>query len=251
MVAALLLFFTSPSLAVLPLAFFLLLCAVASFFPGLSFYLPIISRGQRGIKTVALTFDDGPSPSSTPLLLDLLARHQLPATFFLIGAKAARYPELVAEILDRGHSVGNHSWSHDYFLMLRSGKTLRADIHNTQEILKKTGIQPLVFRPPVGITGSRLGEVLAEEGLITVTYSCRAFDRGNRNIHHLADKILRRLRPGDIIMLHDLPTYRKTESDDWVKELEHLFAVLAKSYNVVPLAEIINRPVNISLTSLL
>lgn len=243
---ALLLSFLSPLLAAFPLVLYLLLCAVASFLPGLSFYLPIISRGPRGIQSVCLTFDDGPCPTSTPLLLDLLARHQLPATFFLIGEKAARYPELVAEILDRGHSVGNHSWSHDYFLMLRSGKTLRADIHNTQEILRKSGVQPLVFRPPVGITGSRLGEVLAEEGLITVTYSCRAFDRGNRNIHHLADKILRGLRPGDIIMLHDLPTYRKTESDEWVKELELLFAALAKDYDTVPLAEIINRPVNIT-----
>lgn len=244
--AALLLFFTSPSLAVIPLVLFLLLCAVAPFLPGLSFFLPVISRGQRGIQSVCLTFDDGPSPASTPLLLDLLARHHLPATFFLVGEKAAGYPELVAEILDRGHSIGNHSWSHDYFLMLRSGKILRADIHTTQEILKKSGIRPLIFRPPVGITGSGLGEVLAEEGLITVTYSCRAYDRGNRNIHNLADKILRRLRPGDIIMLHDLPIYRSTESNEWIKELEHLFAVLAKNYHVVPLAEIINRPVNIA-----
>lgn len=243
---ALLLFFFSPSLATIPLALFLLFCAVAPFLPGLSFFLPVISRGQREIKSVCLTFDDGPSPASTPLLLDLLARHHLPATFFLIGEKAARYPELVAEILGRGHSIGNHSWSHDSFLMLRSGKTLRADIHNTQEILKKSGVQPLVFRPPVGITSSRLGEALAEEGLITVAYSCRAFDRGNRNIHNLADKILRRLRPGDIIMLHDLPIYRSPDSNEWVKELEHLFAVLAKNYDVVPLAEIINRPVNIA-----
>ncbi|WP_459946247.1 polysaccharide deacetylase family protein [Desulfocastanea catecholica] len=249
--AAFLLFFLSPSLAAVPLFLFLLLCAVAPFLPGFSFFLPVISRGQRGIQSICLSFDDGPSPASTPLLLDLLARHHLPATFFLVGEKAAKYPELVAEILDRGHSIGNHSWCHDYFLMLRSRKTLRADIHTTQEILKKSGIRPLVFRPPVGITGSRLGGVLAGEGLITVTYSCRAFDRGNRNIHNLADKILRRLRPGDIIMLHDLPIYRSPESNEWVKELEHLFAALAKNYNVVPLAEIINRPVNIAVTNLL
>ncbi len=250
MAAALLLFFLRPSLAALPLVLFLLLCAGAPFLPGLSFYLPVISRGQRGIKAVALTFDDGPCPASTPLVLDLLARYQLPATFFLVGEKAARFPELVAEIRDHGHSIGNHSWKHDYFLMLRSRKTLRDDIQKTQKIIKKSGVEPLVFRPPVGITSPRLGEVLAAEGLITVTYSCRAFDRGNRNIHHFADKILRRLQPGDIIMLHDLPTYRKTDSDEWIKELEHLFAALAKDYDTVPLAEIIQRPVNITVTSL-
>ncbi len=244
--AALLLFFLSPSLAAIPLALFLLLCAAAPFLPGWGFFLPVISRAQRGIPSVCLTFDDGPCPASTPLLLDLLARYRLPATFFLVGEKAAGYPELVAEILRRGHSIGNHSWSHDYFLMLRSGKTLRQDIHKTQNILKKSGIQPLVFRPPVGITSPRLREVLAMEGLITVTYSCRAFDRGNRNIHRLADKILRRLRPGDIIMLHDLPTCRNAESDEWVKELEQLFVALAKDYDVVPLAQLIDRPVNIA-----
>lgn len=202
------------------------------------------------MQSVGLTFDDGPCPASTSLLLDLLDRYHLPVTFFLIGKKAAEFPELVAEILDRGHSIGNHSWNHDYFLMLRSRKSLRQDIQKTQEIIKKSGVQPLVFRPPVGITSPRLGEVLAEEGLITVTYSCRAFDRGNRNIHHLADKILRRLRPGDIIMLHDLPTYRKADADEWVKELELLFAALAMEYDVVPLAMMIDRPVNIAVTGL-
>lgn len=236
---ALLCSFFSTALAVIPLLLFLFLCLGAPFFPGFSFFLPIISRGKKGTTGIALTFDDGPSPSSTPLVLDLLARHDLKATFFVVGEKAAKYPQLIKAILDQGHTIGNHSWGHDYFLMLRSRQILQEDIHNTQEILAESGTHPCFFRPPVGVTNSRLAQVLAQENLITVTYSCRAFDRGNRNIYNLAEKILSRLHPGDIIMLHDLPPYRQNQTDYWQKELEHLFAALAEKYEIVPLKRII------------
>jgi peptidoglycan/xylan/chitin deacetylase (PgdA/CDA1 family) len=240
---ALLLFWVAPSLATVPLIVFLILCFGAPFFPRFGFFLPVISRGQSGAREIALTFDDGPSPLSTPILLNLLARHNLHATFFVVGEKAAQYPELIQSILDQGHTLGNHSWNHDYFLMLRRLKRLEKDIHNSQEILKQFGVRPLVFRPPVGITGSRLGKVLAGEGLITVNYSCRAFDRGNRNVHNLADKILNCLQPGDVIMLHDLPPYQKNLSDYWETELDHLFGTLQKRYTTVPLEQLIERPV--------
>jgi peptidoglycan/xylan/chitin deacetylase (PgdA/CDA1 family) len=245
--SAFLLFFIEPFLAAIPLIVFLLLCFGAPFFPRFGFYLPVISRGQHGIAGVSLTFDDGPSPSSTPVLLDLLARHKLQATFFVVGEKAARHPELMASILEQGHTIGNHSWNHDYFLMLRSQKVMQSDIHNTQEILKKSGVQPLIFRPPVGITSPCLRKVLTREGLIAVTYSCRAFDRGNRSIDNLSKKILNALKPGDIIMLHDLPAYHETQSDHWQKELDCLLGTLAKNYDIIPLEQLIQHPVNIAL----
>lgn len=247
LVSAFLLFFVEPFLVAIPLIFFLLLCFVAPFFPRFGFYLPLVSRGQPGMTGISLTFDDGPSPSSTPVLLDLLARHKLKATFFLVGEKAARYPELVANILKQGHTIGNHSWNHDYFLMLRSQKKMQDDIHNTQEILKKSGVISLVFRPPVGITSPHLKEVLKREGLIAVTYSCRAFDRGNRNIDNLSHKILKTVKAGDIIMLHDLPPFHGAQFDYWQKELDRLLGVLAKKYDIVPLEQLIQHPVNIAL----
>jgi len=172
-------------------------------------------------------------------VLDLLARHNLQATFFVVGEKALKYPQLIKAILDQGHTIGNHSWNHDYFLMLRNQKTLENDIRHTQEILKKSGAQPRFFRPPAGVTSSRLAKVIAIESLITVTYSCRAFERGNRTIHNLAEKILRRLHPGNIIMLHDLPPYQKNQTEYWQQELDHLFAALEDGYNIVPLQQII------------
>ncbi|MFA6498413.1 MAG: polysaccharide deacetylase family protein [Desulfurivibrionaceae bacterium] len=240
---ALLLSFFSSVLAALPLSFFLLLCLAAPFFSGFGFFLPVISRGNPEGRHVALTFDDGPSPLSTPILLDLLARHRLPATFYVVGEKAAEHPELIAAILGQGHSIGNHSLRHDPLLMLRTSKTLRDDIHTTQEILKKYGIRPLVFRPPMGITNPRLRQVLVQENLIAITYSCRAFDGGNRNIRNLAGRILRRLRPGDIIMLHDLPPQQQKSLDYWQKEIDRLFSALNDNYQVVSLEKIIQHPV--------
>lgn len=236
-------FFVHPALALLPLVVFLLLCLAAPFFPTSRFFLPVISRA--GIKTdgIALTFDDGPSLESTPILLDLLARYHLPATFFVVGEKAAQYPELIAAILADGHTIGNHSLNHDYFLMLRSWQAIQKDIRTTQEILRKSGVLPLVFRPPSGITSPPLKKALAGENLNVVTFSCRAYDRGNRNVRNLAGKILRRLRPGNIIMLHDLPPWQQSMAGSWQEELVRLFAALQEDYRVVPLEEIIGMPV--------
>jgi len=234
------LFVACPLGAAIPLGVFVILCCIAPFLPRWGFFLPVISRGPRSTGGVALSFDDGPSPTTTPLLLDLLERYSLPATFFVNGVKAERHPQLIDEIMRRGHSIGNHSWDHDYFLMLRSIKDLHRDIRNTQNVLKKHTASPRYFRPPVGITGPRLAPVLAAEGMITITYSRRALDRGNRNTARLATKILSRLQPGDIIMLHDLPVYHPEQEQSWRKELHALFAALSEENSVVPLEQLIS-----------
>jgi hypothetical protein len=126
--------------------------------------------------------------------------------------------------------------------MLRSSKNLERDISATQDILEHIGIKPLLFRPPVGITNPRLGWVLNTLGLQAVTFSCRIYDRGNKDIHNLADRVLRSLRPGDILLLHDAPPiYGETVT--WLNELDRLFTSLTKIYRVVPLAHLIGRPV--------
>ena len=147
-----LLLFVDISLAPLPLLLFLICCLAAPFFPRLSFFLPIVSRGGKGAKGVALSFDDGPDPEVTPLVLELLARRNLSATFFVTGAAAQRHPEIVQAILAAGHTVGNHSYSHFPFLMLKGRAVLRREIEAAQEVFLRFGIVPLAFRPPVGIT---------------------------------------------------------------------------------------------------
>jgi peptidoglycan/xylan/chitin deacetylase (PgdA/CDA1 family) len=207
----------------------------------------VISRGKQGAGGIALTFDDGPFPASTPVLLDLLAKYQLPATFFVVGNNAAAHPELIAAILAQGHTIGNHSSHHDNLLVLRGCRALTEDIRTTQEILMRAGIRPLVFRPPIGITSPRLKPVLASLGLQTVTFSCRIFDLGNRRVRHLAARVLTHLRPGDILLLHDNPPLSEETKVEWYKELDRLFSTLHQWRCVVPLAALIDQPVMLAL----
>jgi peptidoglycan/xylan/chitin deacetylase (PgdA/CDA1 family) len=163
--AALVLALVDIRLAAVPLAGFLVFCLAAPFACRAGFFLPVISRGRSGKRAVALTFDDGPDPLTTPALLRLLARHRAPATFFVIGKKAEMHPELIRAILAGGHLVGNHTYRHDTLVMLKSAAILAREIEAAQAAVAPFGVVPLAFRPPVGITSPRLGEVLSGSGM--------------------------------------------------------------------------------------
>lgn len=235
-----------PRLAVIPAAFFLLQCLAAPFVSRLGFFLPVIRRGCTGRKVVALTFDDGPDPAATPHLLRLLAAHGVPATFFVVGQRAAAHPELVQAILDGGHTIGNHSFRHDSFVAFKGAAKIADEVLSAQRVLKGLGVAPMVFRPPVGITYPGLARVLDELGLAAVTFSCRAWDRGNRSIEHLSRRILGRVRPDDIIVLHDhLPEDQRMDLSRWLVEVEAILSgVPRKGLAFRPLSELIGRPVD-------
>jgi len=238
-----LLFFRS-EIAALPLGIFVLSCLLAPFFPRAGFFLPVISRGRAPGRAVALTFDDGPDQDVIRLLLDLLQRHGAPATFFVMGKKAEGNPELIREILLRGHAVGNHSYRHDPLLMLRSSARLSEEITRTQQLLADFGIRPLAFRPPVGITNPRLPRILKELHLDCVTFSCRACDFGNRRIANLAKIILRNIRPGAIVLLHDVSPPGIGTVQDWLQQVEWVIRGLkSQGYKIVPLSVLIGREV--------
>ncbi|MBC8418646.1 MAG: polysaccharide deacetylase family protein [Proteobacteria bacterium] len=243
-VAAILLYLLDVQLSVVPLAIFLLLCIVAPFLPRLSFFLPIVSKGMSGRKAVAITFDDGPDPFSTPALLRLLSRYETKATFFVTGEKVSNHPELIMEILLHGHSIGNHSYSHDNLIMLKSSKTLMKEIESTQDILRKFGITPFAFRPPVGITNPRLWKALRKLGMYNVNFSCRAIEGGNRWIKNLSKRILKRLRSDHIIALHDIRGKDDARFSYWLNEIELILSgIRERGFAIYPLSQLIGRPV--------
>ncbi len=230
--------------AAAPLVLFVLACLAAPFFPRSKFFLPVISRGDTTRAAVALTFDDGPDPATTPRLLDLLARHGVHAAFFVTGRRAEAYPGLVREILARGHEIGNHSCNHSPLLMLKGAAALRDEIAAAQSELQKSGVTPLAFRPPVGITSPRLWRVLLGAGMFCVNFSCRARDAGNRRISALSEKILKRARAGDIILLHDVAPGSSFDANRWLGEMEKVLAGLNnKGLDIIPLSSLLERPV--------
>lgn len=241
---AFLLTFVDFRLSLIVLAGFVVACFAAPFFPRSSFFLPVVSRGSSGLKAVALTFDDGPDPLTTPELLRLLKKHGATATFFVNGRKAGLYPRLIEEILGHGHTVANHSYHHDVFMTFRRSSAIRRDIAAVQEVLRPHGIAPLAFRPPAGITGPRLRPVLRAAGMYAVNFSCRARDGGNRWLRHLSQKILRRIRPDDIVLLHDIPPHSAALLPFWAEEIDRILeGIRAKGLVVLPLAELIGKPV--------
>ena len=232
-------------LSLVPITLFLLLYLVAPFVHRLGFFLPVISCGRPGKSGVALTFDDGPDPRSTPALLRLLGRHGVEATFFVIGERAAAHPDLIQEVLEHGHTIGNHGYHHDAWAAFKGAQRVLGEITAAQKVLSDLGVTPLIFRPPVGITYPALGKALAKLDMTAVTFSCRAWDRGNRSITFLADRILKRVQPGDIIMLHDCLPAHGGEMRRWLNEVSSVVTGLKeKGLEIRPLAELIGRPVD-------
>lgn len=229
--------------AALPLLLFLVLCVAAPFFPGWSFFLPVVTRGSRARAAVALSFDDGPDPAVTPALLDLLARHRTRASFFVVGRNALEQPALMTRLREEGHEVGNHSMGHDPLLMLRPLARLEREVAECQAVLQAQGFRPLAFRPPVGITNPRLPGVLERLGLECVCFSCRPRDFGNRTIDRLAAKVLGAVRPGDIVLLHDVAPRPPATAEAWLREVEGILEGLkARGLSIVPLSELLGRP---------
>jgi len=171
---------------------------------------PMFTRFQPSAphaSEVWLTIDDGPDPRDTPRILDLLDRHRAQATFFLIGARAERHPELVDAILRRGHSVAHHSYSHPAatFWMASRGRC-RREIAAGFSALQRAGARPTAFRPPVGIRNFFLHAALKEAQLDCVGWSIRSGDCFRWNASGLVARVLRRVQPGDIILMHEGPS---------------------------------------------
>lgn len=238
-------FFINSLLAAAVAFFYIALCVAASFFPRSNFFLPVISRGNTGKNLVALTFDDGPAQPTTRQILELLDKYSVGATFFVSGANALKHPEIIGEIIARGHAIGNHSFNHNPFLMLGSYNYLYQEIFRTREVLKKMGVNALAFRPPVGIISPKLPLVMDKLGMFCVTFSCRAFDAGNRRIKNLGSRILKKVKADDIILLHDVPSRNEKDNAIILSEIESILqGLIIRGLKIVPLSTLIGRDIN-------
>jgi peptidoglycan/xylan/chitin deacetylase (PgdA/CDA1 family) len=203
----------------LPLAFAVVVGTHLFFFfaslcPNLRLCVPLTTRFATREREVWLTFDDGPDPQETPRVLALLAQHHARATFFLIGRQAEKNPGLVREILAGGHTIANHTYTHQavlFWAYLPSWFAREID-RCTEVLAAAAGAPPRFFRGPVGWHPPLLYQVLCRRGLQPVGWTARGLDYGDHNPPRVAGRLLRHLRPGAILMLHPECRNRRGEN---------------------------------------
>lgn len=188
-------------------------------FPGMASAAPVIALpkdiNQRDASTVmairtptpvvAMTFDDGPHPTLTPRLLDMLKARRLKATFYVIGNRVVQWPDIVKRIADEGHEIGNHTWSHPNLAKLSDASVMAQIDRTTDAVYRVTGRPPVTFRPPYGAFTRRQRLMLYDtRNLPTILWSVDPQDWRRPGASVVASRILSGARPGSIILSHDI-----------------------------------------------
>lgn len=175
------------------------------FRPSSNLFYPTICHGPRDRPAVALTFDDGPHPRVTPAVLDALAEFRARATFFVIGRHLERNASIAERAVAEGHELGNHSWTHSYFQNFYTGSRHGAEIDRAAELIKhlSSTSAPPWYRPPVGLKSPALARAAYARQLRIVAWSLHTRDTMSRDAEAIAVRTLARIKPGDIVLMHD------------------------------------------------
>ncbi len=173
-----------------------------------------------------LTFDDGPDPVTTPLILDILEKYGVKACFFVIGSRAEQNPDLVRRIAECGHTIGNHTYSHSPLFPLSGVPVIVSDIRACDSAVKAaldglpsvSSSSSLYFRPPFGVTNPDIARALKKTGHTAVGWSVRSLDtviirdslpedKVAAAVARCSGRVIRKLRPGSVVLLHDRLKY--------------------------------------------
>jgi peptidoglycan/xylan/chitin deacetylase (PgdA/CDA1 family) len=169
---------------------------------------------------IHLTFDDGPHPEITPKILDILKQHNQKATFFCIGHSIEKYPDIFQNIINQGHEIGNHSYSHSVFFdFFRTDRILNEIEKTNRLIMYYSNIKYIKFRPPFGITNPNLAKALKKSGMEAIGWSIRSLDTLKTG-----KKVLKRLqnvKAGDIILFHDTKKNTPEILDEFLRSLRN------------------------------
>ncbi len=183
---------------------------------------------------IAMTFDDGPSEKLTPELLDLLAKHHLHATFFVIGKNVVEHPEILQRAAREGHEIGNHSWSHPAFGKM-SDERVRSELQKTDDAIRATiGKRPTLMRPPYGsITARQKKWINAEFGYKIILWDVDPLDWKRPGPSVVTSRIVKGTRAGSIVLSHDIHPGTIKAMPDTFDQLE------AKGFKFVTVSELI------------
>jgi len=205
-----------------------------SYFIQLGFFFKSVCSGDGGKKEIALSFDDGPDPAFTPVILDLLKAEGVETIFFCIGKKIPDNEGILQRIIAEGHLIGNHSYSHHHLFDLFSPEKMHDDLQEMNAITKAlTGLTPKFFRPPYGVTNPNLKKAVEQGNYTSIGWNLRSLDTVIRDENRLLQKVLKRVKPGSILLFHDT-------SETTVKILRRLIRELRENgYAIVRLDKLI------------
>jgi peptidoglycan-N-acetylglucosamine deacetylase len=187
-------------------------------------------------KVIALSFDDGPH-EMTEKVLDVLQKHNVKAAFFCIGSQIEKYPEIFMRIVNEGHIIGNHSYSHSNLFGIFSSKKVTEELVKTRLLIEEySGKKALYFRPPFGVTNPRISRAIRGSNHKAIGWNIRSLDTVIKSETKVLNRIKKKIVPGGIILLHD--TSLKS-----VNVLERLLLFLQEEdYKIVTIDQIINEP---------
>jgi len=169
--------------------------------PQLSWCGPVVANGPRDVPEVALTFDDGPNDPFSLEIAEVLEERGARGTFYLVGSAIDRNPEIVRDLVERGHQVGNHSYHHDYWRWL---DPRYPELGRTDEAFERAiGRCPTTYRPPHGQRTPFISALAAARGMEVVTWDTSAMDWSLTDGGEVARRVLDRVQPGSIVLLHD------------------------------------------------
>lgn len=185
---------------ILAIIFFILLYAVVPYFLSRGIGLKVFKKGTDSSK-IAFTFDDGPDPVYTPILLDLLKKNEVKATFFVVGSKAKKHPELIRRMHQEGHLIGIHNYVHQSNWFMSPWK-VRKGLKDTAEIIENiTGVRTVFYRPPWGMLN--LFDFIKRDPYKIILWSIMAEDWRTSGGSAKIKQRLSSIKGGDIILLHD------------------------------------------------
>lgn len=203
----------------------------------------VLWRAATSDQKIAITFDDGPQPTYTPQLLDLLDRCGVRATFFLIGEHIRENLDLAQEVARRGHEIGNHTFSHPFLVRLEDDE-IRNEIERTDALLRDLdGADPRFFRPPMGLFSKRVLDVIEQMGYQTVVGDVYPRDPHLPGKNRIVERVLNRVMNGSIIILHDGGNSSHVDRSQTISAVSELIPQLhERGFEFVRLSELSAAP---------
>ena len=182
---------------------FIALIGIGSAVMRYEFFLKSHNQPENPDHKIALTFDDGPTEYTSDIV-NLLDEYDAKGSFFVIGKRVEEMPDQVRRMSEKGHLIGNHSYSHHFFFSMFTKRMVLKELKKTSELIKSvTGKANIFFRPPYGVTNPSIAAAVKKMKMPVIGWNVRSFDTATKNPEKVVEKVISRLVPGSVVLLHD------------------------------------------------